>query len=72
MDKQQLYRVRVLARNPKTGTETSVDVGPAMIHDAAQHLCDKIQMMIRSGKEKTWTDPIIYPDYSFASSEETH
>lgn len=63
MQNQQLYRVRVLAKHPKTGSETSVDVGPAMVHEAAQQLCDKIQMMIRLGKEKTWSDPIIYPDY---------
>lgn len=64
MTKQQLFRVRVLSRNPKTGSETSIDVGPAMLEEYAQRLCDAITMKIREGKEKTWSDPIIYPVYS--------
>jgi hypothetical protein len=64
MDKQPLFRVRVLARNPATGSETSIDVGPAMIEAAAQQLCDTIVMKIREGKERTWSDPIIYPAYT--------
>ena len=64
MEKQQLFRVRVLARNPKTDSETSIDVGPAMIQEAAQMLCDAIVKQIRLGKEKTWSDPIIYPIYN--------
>jgi hypothetical protein len=64
MQKQQLFRVRVLERHPQTGAERSIDVGPAMVEDHAQQLCDAIAMKIREGKEKTWADPIIYPDYS--------
>lgn len=64
MEKQQLFRVRVLARNPKTGSETSIDVGPAMVEEYAQKLCDTIVMKIREGKEREWSDPIIYPVYS--------
>lgn len=64
MQKQQLFRVRVLAKNPKTESETSIDVGPAMIESAAQQLCDAIVKQIRLGKERTWSDPIIYPIYN--------
>lgn len=64
MEKQQLFRVRVLAKNLKTDSETSVDVGPAMVEEHAQRLCDAIVMQIRLGKEKTWSDPIIYPVYT--------
>lgn len=64
MDKQTLFRVRVLARNPKTGDETSIDVGPAVIQEVAQRICDEIKKQILLGKEKTWSDPIIYPVYS--------
>jgi hypothetical protein len=64
MQKQQLYHVRVLARNPKTGSETSIDVGPAMIEEQAQRLRDAIAMKIREGKERDWSDPIIYPVYA--------
>jgi len=63
MEKQQLFRVRVLSRG-KSGSETSVDIGPAMMEQAAQALCDAIVMKIRTGKEKTWSDPIIYPVYN--------
>jgi hypothetical protein len=61
MEKQQLYRVRVLASDEK-GTK-SLDVGPAMLKDSAQHFCDTIAGQIRLGKEKLWRDPIIYPIY---------
>ena len=64
MDKQQLFRVRVLAKSPKTEAETSIDVGPAMVEEAAQKLCDAIVMQIRTGKERTWSDPIIYPAFT--------
>lgn len=64
MEKQQLFRVRVLARNVKTDSETSIDVGPAMAEEAAQVLCDAIVKKIREGKERTWSDPIIYPVYT--------
>lgn len=64
MQKQQLYRVRVLTTNPKTDQEYSLDVSPALIEQAAQMYCDAIVMKIREGKEKTWRDPIIYPVYS--------
>lgn len=64
MEKQQLFRVRVLTRNPKTEAETCLDVGPAMPQEYAQQLCDAIVMKIREGKERTWSDPIIYPIYT--------
>lgn len=64
MEKQQLFRVRVLSRNPKSGAETSIDIGPAMIQDAAQMFCDTVVKHIRAGKIHDWSDPIIYPVYN--------
>jgi len=60
MEKQQLYRVRVVVTNPKTESQTMMDVGPAMIQEHAQNWCDAIVKQIRSGKERMWSDPIIY------------
>lgn len=56
--KETLYRVRVLLSDDK-----AKDIGPALQKWAAQMLCDEILKQIRIGKEKTWHDPIIYPDY---------
>lgn len=55
---EPLYRVRVLLNDQK-----SLDVGPAVIKQAAQELRDAIEGQIRLGREKTWKEPIIYPIY---------
>lgn len=40
-----------------------MDVGPAMLEEYAQNLCDAITKKIRSGQWRDWSDPIIYPVY---------
>jgi hypothetical protein len=35
-----------------------------MIEEQAQRLRDAIAMKIREGKERDWSDPIIYPVYA--------
>lgn len=64
MDKEPLYRVRVLITDPKTDTDRPLDLGPALIKEAAMLCRDAIEKNIRAGKEKVWHDPIIYPIYT--------